>query len=166
MLPFDNLGDSADAYFADGVTDAVRDKLTAIPGLEVIGSTSSRQYSQTAKGSKQIGQELGVRFLLLGKVRWAKDGSASRVQVRPELIEAASGAERWGESFDAALTDVFQVQADIAGRVARALNVALGDSVQHQLAERPTQSLPAYEAFLRGEETWREPEPPRSHRQL
>ena len=129
---------------------------TAIPGLEVIGSTSSRQYNQTAKGSKQIGQELGVRFLLLGKVRWAKDGSASRVQVRPELIEAASGAERWGESFDAALTDVFQVQAAIAGRVARALNVALGDSVQHQLAERPTQSLPAYEAFLRGEETWRD----------
>ena len=58
---------------------------------------------------------------------------------------------RWGQQFDAALTDVFQVQADIAGQVAQALNVALGDSAKHELAAKPTQSLPAYDAFLRGE---------------
>ena len=57
----------------------------------------------------------------------------------------------WGQPFDAAMTDVFQVQADIAGQVVQALNVALGDSAKQELASKPTQSLPAYEAFLRGE---------------
>jgi TolB-like protein/Tfp pilus assembly protein PilF len=156
VIPFENLGDSADAYFADGLTDAVRDKLTAVPDLEVIASTSSRQYSHTAKASKQIGKELGVRYLLLGKVRWAKGASRpTRVQVRPELIDAASGAERWGEPFDAALTDVFEVQADIAGRVAEALGVALGADERRALAERPTQNLPAYNAYLQALEARR-----------
>jgi hypothetical protein len=58
VLPFENLGDSADAYFADGLTDAVRGKLTALPGLEVIGSSSSAQYRRTTKTPQQIGQEL------------------------------------------------------------------------------------------------------------
>ena len=79
---------------------------------------------------------------------------ASRVRVTPELVDVRAGhapQTRWGQQFDAAMTDVFQVQADIAGQVAQALNVALGDSAKQELASKPTQSLPAYEAFLRGE---------------
>ena len=77
------------------------------------------------------------------------------MQVRPELIEVSGGGaptSKWQQPFDAALTDVFQVQSDIATRVAQALGVALGAGEEKQLAERPTQSLPAYEAFLKGEE--------------
>jgi tetratricopeptide (TPR) repeat protein len=95
-----------------------------------------------------------VDYLLVGKVRWEKhpDGT-SRVQVSPELIDANSADSRWQQPFDAALTDVFQVQADIAGRVAGALDVALGDSAKRQLAQRPTSNLAAYDAYLRGMES-------------
>jgi TolB-like protein/Flp pilus assembly protein TadD len=152
VLPFENLGDSTDAYFADGITDAVRGKLTAIPGMRVTASNSSSQYRGTSKSPQEIGRELGVDYLLTGKVRWqkAKDG-ASRVQVSPELIEVASADAKWQQPFDAAITDVFEVQADIAGQVASALNVALGTDQKQTLTERPTENLAAYDAFLKGE---------------
>jgi serine/threonine-protein kinase len=152
VLPFDNLGDSADAYFADGVTDEIRGKLTALPGLQVTASNSSSQYKRTTKLPRQIAAELGVDYLLVGKVRWEKGaGSASRVRVSPELIDVTTGAAKWQQPFDAAITDVFQVQADIAGKVASALNVALGDSTRHELAAKPTANLAAYDAYLKGE---------------
>jgi len=151
VLPFDNLGDSADAYFADGITDAVRGKLTGLPAMRVIASNSSRQYRGTTETPQQIGRELGVDYLLVGKVRWAKSGGTSRVQVSPELIDVATADSKWQQPFDAALTDVFQVQADIAGRVAQALDVAIGTPQQKVLANRPTQNLAAYDAYLKGE---------------
>ena len=152
VLPFENLGDSSDAYFADGVTDAVRAKLGGVPGIEVIGSISSGQYRKTSKTAQQIGQELGVRYLLVGRVRWAKaPGGKSRVEVSPELVDASTSAEKWAEPFDSPLTDVFQVQADIAGEVAQALSVALTPTAQQTLASRPTSDLAAYDAYLRGE---------------
>ena len=152
VLPFQNMGDSADAYFADGITDAVRGKLTSMTGLQVTASSSSSEYRHTTKTPQQIARELGVDYLLIGKVRWAKaaDGT-SRVQVSPELIKAASASSAWQESFDANLTDVFRVQTDIASRVAAALNVALSDSTQRRIVERPTTNLAAYDAFLRGD---------------
>jgi eukaryotic-like serine/threonine-protein kinase len=152
VLPFENLGDSADAYFADGVTDAVRGKLAGLPGLRVTARSSSSQYRNATKTARQIGQELGVDYLLTATVRWEKGRAApSRVQVTPELVHVASASTRWQQSFEAGLTDVFGVQAEIAGRVARALNVALGDSAQRQLARAPTENLAAYDAYLRGE---------------
>jgi TolB-like protein len=152
VLPFENLGDSADAYFTDGVTDAVRGKLTTVPGVRVIASYSSNQYRHTSKSPRQIGQELGVDYLLVGKVRWVKgSGRESRLQVSPELVEVASAADRWQQPFDAALTDVFQVQADIAGQVAQALGVALSSTARAALATRPTQNLAAYDSLLRGD---------------
>jgi eukaryotic-like serine/threonine-protein kinase len=155
VLPFENLGDSAQAYFADGVGDEVRGKLSQVGGIAVIARTSSNEYRHTSKAPHQIARELGAQYLLMATVRWEKhaDGT-SRVRVSPELVQVtpeAAPTTKWQQGFDAALTDVFQVQADIASQVAQALNVALGDSVEHQLATRPTQSLPAYDAFLRGE---------------
>ncbi|MGH7628152.1 MAG: TPR end-of-group domain-containing protein, partial [Gemmatimonadales bacterium] len=150
VLPFENLGDTADAYFADGITDAVRGKLTAVPGMYVTASNSSNQYRGTVKTPQEIGRELGVDYLLVGKVRWqkAKEG-ASRVQVSPELIEVNTARATWQQPFDAALTDVFKVQGDIAGQVASALDLALGASQQRALAERPTANLAAYDAYLK-----------------
>ncbi len=154
VLPFENLGDSADAYFADGVANDLRTKLSQVRGIAVIARGSSNEYKRTTKTQQQIARELGVDYLLTATVQWEKVGGTSRVRVTPELVDVRSGhapQTRWGQPFDAAMTDVFQVQADIAGQVAQALNVALGDSARHDLAEKPTQSLPAYQAFLRGE---------------
>jgi eukaryotic-like serine/threonine-protein kinase len=155
VLPFENLGDSADAYFADGVADEVRTKLSQVAGLVVIARGSSIQYRGTTKRPAEIARELGADYLLSGTVRWEKAaGSASRVRVTPELVEAHPGqAERtrWGEQFDASMTNVFEVQADIATKVADALGVALADSVRAGLEQRPTENLEAYDAFLKGE---------------
>ena len=166
VLPFENLGDSADAYFADGVTDAVRGKLTAIPGLAVIARASSEQYRGTTKPPEQIAEELGVDYLLTGTVRWAKPavgtgsgsssepgGAPGRVQVSPELVELGDGTAkaRWGEPFDAPLTDVFRVQGDIAARVTQALRLALPAGEAARLAQAPTTNPAAYDAYLRAE---------------
>jgi serine/threonine-protein kinase len=155
VLPFENLGDTADAYFADGVANDLRAKLSQIAGLAVIARGSSNEYKGTTKTQQQIARDLGVDYLLTATVQWEKPaGGVSRVRVDPELVDVRPGhapQTLWGKSFDAELTGVFQVQADIAGQVAQALNVALGDSAKHELASKPTQSLPAYEAFLRGE---------------
>ena len=116
----------------------------------MIARTSSVQYKQTTKSPQQIGQELGVDYLLTGTVRWEKEaGGQSRVQVSPELVQVSTASTRWQAPFEAPLTDVFRVQADIAGRVAEALGVALGAGERERLAERPTENLAAYDAFLR-----------------
>ena len=155
VLPFENLGDSADAYFADGVTEAVRGKLSRLVGLDVIARGSSNQYRHTTKAPQEIARELGADYLLTATVRWEKaPGGGSRVRVTPELVDVGPGRAprtRWQDSFDASLTDVFQVQADIATTVAGALNVALGDSARRDLATQPTHNLAAYDAFLKGE---------------
>jgi TolB-like protein/tetratricopeptide (TPR) repeat protein len=155
VLPFENLGAPDDEYFADGMTDAVRGKLAAVPGLQVIARTSSAPYKKTAKTPQQIAQELGVRYILTATVRWEKSGGTNRVQVSPELVQVGEGAvptTKWQQPFDATMTDVFQVQADIASRVAQALDVALGSTARETLAEKPTQNLAAYDAFLKGNE--------------
>ena len=155
VLPFENLGDSADAYFADGVTDEVRTKLARVTGIDVIARGSSNEYRGTRKRAQDIAGELGAAYLLTGTVRWIKgaDGT-NRVRVTPELVEVRPGQTprtRWGEQFDAGITDVFQVQADIAGKVVSALDVALADSVREEIVARPTRSVAAYDAFLKGE---------------
>jgi serine/threonine-protein kinase len=153
VLPFENLGDSANAYFADGMTDAVRGKLSELPGLEVTARYSSSQYKATTKTPRQIGQELGVQYLLTATVRWENGPDrSSRVLVTPELVRVSSSSTRWQAPFDASITDVFAVQSEIAGRVAQALNLVLGDSARQRLAEKPTRNLAAYDAYLKGEE--------------
>jgi TolB-like protein/tRNA A-37 threonylcarbamoyl transferase component Bud32 len=151
VLPFENIGDSADAYFADGVTEAVRGKLIGVPGLEVIGSTSSGQYRRTTKTPREIGSELGAQYLVEGRVRWAKapDGT-NRVRVSAELVDAGTATDKWEQPFDAPLTDVFQVQNNIAGQVAKELQLELTPTTRQTLAIKPTTDVLAYEAYLRG----------------
>jgi TolB-like protein/Flp pilus assembly protein TadD len=157
VLPFENLGAPEDDYFADGIADAVRGKLASLPGVQVIARGSSTPYKKTTKTPKQVAEELEVSYLLTATVRWQKTGAASRVEVSPELVEIpGSGAPtlKWQQPFDAAITDVFQVQSDIASRVAQALGVALGAGEEKRLSEKPTQNLAAYDAFLKGEAIW------------
>ncbi len=155
VLPFENLGDSGDAYFAGGVTDEVRGKLAAIPGLEVVASLSSNDYRPGTRRLPDVARELRVNYLLVGKIRWLRGPAGlSRVRVSPELIRLDSGPApitRWQQPIDAALTDVFAVQAEIASKVADALGVVLGDSTRRELKVKPTESLAAYDEFLKGE---------------
>jgi TolB-like protein/Flp pilus assembly protein TadD len=155
VLPFENLGDSADAYFAEGVANEIRTKLAGLGGLQVIARGSSSEYRNTDKRPEQIARELGADYLLTATVQWAKvPGGPSRVRVSPELVDVAPGhtpSTRWGERFDASFADVFQVQADIAAKVAGALDVALADSTRRALSASPTANLAAYDAFLKGE---------------
>jgi len=153
VLPFENLGSADDDYFADGITDEVRGKLTSVPGLAVIARTSSTGYKKTTKKPQEIGKELDVAYLLTGTVRFAKgESGARRVQVSPELVLASSAESRWRQPFDATLTDVFQVQGEIATKVAQSLDVALSEGSRKKLQEKPTENLQAYEAYLRGQE--------------
>ncbi len=155
VLPFENLGSPEEDYFVDGISDEIRGKLTSLAGIQVIARASSTPYKKTTKTPKQIADELDVRYLLTATVRWEKSGAGNRVHVSPELMEVSgSGAptSKWQQRFDAALTDVFQVQSDIASRTAQALGVALGSGEEKQLAQQPTKSLPAYEAFLKGDQ--------------
>jgi serine/threonine-protein kinase len=153
VLPFENQGNAGDTFFADGMADEVRGKLAAVPGLEVIARVSSSQYARTTKSPRQIGEELRVNYILTGTVRWeGRPGGTSRVRVSPELVEAGSGVTRWHQSFDTTLTDVFAVQADIAGKVADALNVTVGDAARQRLVAKLTNSPEAYTRFLRGRE--------------
>jgi len=158
VLPFENLGAPADDYFADGITDEIRGKLTTLKGLEVIARGSSAPYRKAATRLGEAARELGVTYLLTATVRWEKGAGKNRVKVSPELVEVTgpgAPALRWQQPFDAELTDVFQVQSDIATRVARALGVALGAGDEKRLFEKPTGRLDAYEAFLHGEEASR-----------
>src|SRR5262249_23258847 len=92
VLPFENLGPPSDDYLADGISDAVRGKLTSVPGIQVIARGSSTPYRKTSKTPGQIAKELGVGYLLTATVRWQKrpGGEADRVQVTPELVEISS----------------------------------------------------------------------------
>jgi serine/threonine-protein kinase len=155
VLPFENIGESPEAYFAEGVADAVRGKLAGLRSLEVIARGSSVAYAQKKFSPADVARDLGVHYLLTGTVRWATQAEGvSRVLVAPELVAMganAAPATEWSESFEAPLTDVFRVQADIAGRVAQALGLRLGVAESQQLAARPTSDIVAYDAYLRAE---------------
>ena len=126
VLPFENRGAPDDGYFVDGVADQVRGKLMSVAGFQIIARASSDRYRAAKKTPQEIGRELGVDYLLTSTVTWVKSADGKgRVQVVPELIDVRTGAASWQQSFDAELTDIFQVQGTIASQVAGALNVAL-----------------------------------------
>jgi eukaryotic-like serine/threonine-protein kinase len=157
VLPFENLGAPEDDYFADGIADEIRGKMSSLSGLQVMARSSSTPYKKTSKTPRQIAEELNVSYLLTATVRWEKSGGTSRVHVSPELVDVTrpdAPTSKWQQPFDAALTDVFQVQSDIATRAAHALGVVLGAGEEKRLSERATQNLAAYDAFLQGEKIW------------
>jgi serine/threonine-protein kinase len=151
VLPFESVGDSGDAVFAEGLADEIRGKLAALPGLRVIAGTSTREYKGTTKPLDAIADELDVRYVLVGRLLWQTDSAGvRRVRVSPELVETKSRTTTWRHSYDARLWDVFQVQSQIAEHVADALGVEVRAADEHAIRARPTTSVPAYEAYLRG----------------
>ena len=106
---------------------------------------------------QQDGQELGVDYLLTGTVRRTTDASGTaRVQVIPELVDTRTGSASWQSTYNETLTDVIAVQGDIASQVATALGIALGAGEKVELSARPTENVAAFDAFLRGDDIFRQ----------
>ena len=152
VLPLMNsTGDPANEYFSDGMSEEFISTLSHLQELKVIGRTSSFQFKGKTDDSKTIGEKLGVYYLLEGSVR----KSADRVRIAVALIKSGDGANVWSETYDRELKDVFAVQSEIAGAVAKQLKVALlgnnGQATQLTTAATPSnQNVEAYNALLQG----------------
>ncbi len=156
VLPFKNLGSAEDEYFADGITEEITSRLSEIKQLGIIGRTSADLYKNTEKSIDQIGAELGVDYLLEGSVRWEKvAGSESRIRITPQLIKVSDGTHIWTKRYDAILESVFDLQSDIAEKVAMALDITLLGSEQKSISQKPTDNLEAYDYYLRGNDYYR-----------
>jgi len=147
VLPFTNLGAPGDQYFAEGVTDEITSRAGQLAGLEVIARSSATKYAGRNPDLAAIARDLDVDYVLEGSIRWqrAPDGPG-RVRVTPELVRTADGTQLWTERYDAVLADIFQVQTDIAEKVAAALGVALRRT--DSAAAPPTSDLEAYDLYL------------------
>lgn len=158
ILPFENLGLPEDEYFADGITEEITSRLSAVAGLSVISRTTAMQYKESRPPLTQIAQDLEVDYALEGTVRWARDGEGpSRVRVTPQLIRLPDDSHLWSESYDRVVDDLFAIQSELAQQVLIELNVALIDTEREFVEVRPTQSLEAYQAYLRGKHLLRQP---------
>lgn len=153
VLPFDNLGQVDDEYFADGVTEEIISRLAAVKEIGVISRTSVMQLKGTNKTIREIGSELGVDYVLEGTVRWGKSGQgASRVRITPQLIRVNDDTHMWADRYDRLIEDIFEVQSDIAEKVTEQLNITLGEGERKAIEAKPTENMDAYHAFRRGYE--------------
>ncbi|PYM05280.1 MAG: hypothetical protein DMF15_16145 [Verrucomicrobia bacterium] len=152
VLPLVNsTGDPANEYFSDGMSEEFISSLSRLQELKVVGRTSSFQFKGTTDNSRTIGEKLGVAYLLEGSVR----KSADRVRIAVALIKSGDGANVWSDTYDRELKDIFAVQSEIAGAVAKQLKVALlgnnGQTAQLTTAATPSnQNVEAYNALLQG----------------
>jgi TolB-like protein len=147
VLPFQNLsGDPEQAYFADGVVEEIITALSRVRWLFVIARNSSFTYQSRSVDLKQLGQELGVGYVLEGSLRKAGD----RVRITGQLIEVPTGAHLWAERFEGQLENIFELQDEIATRVAGAIAPKVQLAEIERAKSKPTNSLNAYDCYLRG----------------
>ena len=146
VLPFQNMsGDPEQEYFVDGMVEEIITALSRIRWLFVIARNSSFTYKDQSPDVKDVGRELGVRYVLEGSVRKA----GGRVRITGQLIDAATGAHLWADHFDGSLEDVFELQDNVASSVAGAIEPALQAAETARSATRPTNDLTAYDLYLR-----------------
>ncbi len=151
ILPFQNLGDPDDEYFAEGMTEELSNRLARLSGLSVIGPASAGRFSISDMGEGAVGDALHVEYLLAGTIRWAKEADGSiRVQVTPRLVKVSDESRVWGEPFEAEFLDVFELQANLAERVVQALDVTLLGSEARAIRAAPTDNPAAYQAYVLG----------------
>ena len=147
VLPFANMsGDPEQEFFSDGISEELLNTLTAIEGLRVVGRTSSFSFKGKGLDLRTIGEKLGVANILEGSVRQ----SGGRIRITAQLVSAADGFHLWSNSYDRELADIFETQEEIAGEIARALQVELGFRVAQSVARRTTDNMAAYTWTLRG----------------
>jgi adenylate cyclase len=147
VLPFQNLsGDPEQEYFADGMVEEIITALSRLRWLFVIARNSSFTYKGRAVDVKQVGRELGVRYVLEGSVR----RSASRVRISGQLIDVSTGAHLWADRFDSALEDIFDLQDQVTASVVGAILPKLEQAEIERAGRKPTENLDAYDYYLRG----------------
>ena len=146
VLPFANMsGDPKQEYFVDGMVEEIITALSRIRWLFVIARNSSFTYKGQAVDVKQVGRELGVRYVLEGSVRKA----GGRVRITAQLIDALTGTHLWADRFDGSLEDIFDIQDKVASSVAGVIEPALLAAETARSASRPTNDLTAYDLYLR-----------------
>jgi TolB-like protein len=144
VLPFVNMSsDPEQEYFSDGLSEEILNLLAKIPGLKVIGRTSSFAFKGKNEDLRTIGEALDVSTVLEGSVR----KSGERVRVTAQLIDVSNGAHIWSESYDRTITDIFAVQDDVASSIIAALQIHVGTAPTRG---RPTENTDAYALFLKG----------------
>jgi len=147
VLPFNNMsGDPEQEYFADGMVEEITTALSRTRWLFVIARNSSFTYKGRAVDVKQVGRELGVRYALEGGVRKAAD----RVRITAQLIDASTGAHLWADRFDGSLEHIFELQDQVTASVVGAIAPRLEQAEVERAKHKPTESLDAYDYFLRG----------------
>jgi TolB-like protein/Flp pilus assembly protein TadD len=153
VLPFDNFSPNPDdAYFADGMHEQITSQLSQVSAIRVISRTSVMLYREERKPVRDIAAELGVNYLLEGSARKAED----RVRLTVQLIDAERDEHVWAEEYDRDLTaaHLFEIQSEIAERVASALEVELTTSERQRIERHPTENLAAYDLYLLGRHYW------------
>ena len=146
VLPFENLSeDKSNAFFASGIQDEILTRLAKVGALKVISRTSTAHYASSPDNLPEIARQLGVAHILEGSVQRAGDA----VHINVQLIRAATDDHVWAESYDRKLDNIFGVEGEVAGAIAAQLNAKLSGAEQAAVTQRPTNNLPAYEAYLR-----------------
>jgi TolB-like protein/Tfp pilus assembly protein PilF len=150
VLPFENLSDDKqNAYFADGVQDQILTNLAKVSELRVISHTSVRQYkSGVPRDLREIGQQLGVTYILEGSVQRAGD----RLRVAAQLIDARTDSQLWAETYDRTAADLFAIQSELAESIVAQLQAKLSPEQKAEIEQRPTQDLVAFELYLRAKQ--------------
>lgn len=147
VLPFTDMSENKDAgFFADGVHEDLLTNLALVPELQVVSRTSVMQYRGTTKTMRQIGQELGVAYVLEGSVRRA----GNKIRVTGQLINTRTDQHVWAKNYDRDLTDLFNIQTTLSQEIATALSAALSPETMRRLERRPTGNTAAYDLFLQG----------------
>jgi adenylate cyclase len=146
VLPFQNLsGDPEQEYFVDGVVEEIITAIARLPWLFVIARNSSFAYKGKSPDLRQVGRELGVRYLLEGSLR----KSGNRVRITGQLIDTTTGAHIWADRFDGPLDDIFALQDQVASSVVGAIEPKLRQSEIERATRKPTESLDAWDFYLR-----------------
>ena len=147
VLPFNNMSDdTAQEYFADGMVEEIITALSRLHWLFVIARNSSFTFKGRAVDVKQVGRELGVRYVLEGSVR----KTADKVRISGQLIDTSTGAHLWADRFDGSLEDVFDLQDQVTSSVVGAIAPRLQQAEIERSKRKPTESLSAYDYYLRG----------------
>ncbi|MDH3796544.1 MAG: hypothetical protein OER83_06710, partial [Flavobacteriaceae bacterium] len=151
VLPFVNMSnDPEQQYFSDGIMEAILNDLSKIRELKVISRTSVMQYRNTEKTIPQIAEELGVTYLLEGGVQ----SSGGKVRINAQLINATQDAHVWSDNYDRELINIFELQSDIAQKIASELNTVLSPSEIDEIQMRSTSNPEAYNLYMMGRYFW------------
>jgi TolB-like protein/Tfp pilus assembly protein PilF len=146
VLPFTSMSeDKENAFFTDGIHEDILTNLALVRQLRVVSRTSVMQYRATTKSIRQIGEELGVAYVLEGSVRRA----GNKVRVTGQLINARTDEHVWAKAYDRDITDIFAIQSELSQEIAGALAAALSPEEKSLIERRPTSNLAAYDAYLK-----------------